>query len=400
MPRPVHMPMIMPPDAGTPARKPRVCFSLLFAEQLLNGSGGYFGGAEVRGVTFLRGIAQDQALDVHVMVVGHAVPRPSCMRPDGITVHYRPDACFYQGNQDDVRQSVWAQVYVAFGANAATAELARFCTAHGSALVVSVASDLSLAPFVHEFSTIADPYGVPGHFIWHGMRHADELVVQTEHQRERVRTCVQREATLIRNPTPSGVLTAPRMAPRYGGRMLWIGCIDPNKRHQEALILAAASPHRPMIMVCNNIHTLGAGVINELQQQLPNLVLADQVALPDIDALFRFSDVLVNTSVVEGFPNTFLQAGMHGIPVVSMVVDPDGMLTTCGCGRVSDDTRNGMAQTVEMLLQSKPAYAAAAAANAGWLRSRHDPAGRIEELSVVVHRALALRARRAVAHVS
>ncbi|MBC8089381.1 MAG: hypothetical protein H7Z40_19120, partial [Phycisphaerae bacterium] len=62
-------PFASPP--AEPAKKSRVCISLPFARQLLNGSPGYFGGAEVRGVTFLKGLAKNPAFDMHVVVMGN-----------------------------------------------------------------------------------------------------------------------------------------------------------------------------------------------------------------------------------------------------------------------------------------------------------------------------------------
>lgn len=376
-----------------------MCVSLPFARQLLLGGASYFGGAEVRGATFVTGLASDPALEVHVVVSGtETMP---VVRQDGITVHFRPGVSFFEGQMDDPERSVWgaidADVYLAFGANEASAELARFCQAHGSAFVLSIASDCSFDDFVGEHSTACDAYGVPGHYHWYAMHHAHEVFVQTERQRAMFRALDHRDATVIRNPALSAAREGPRAAPRFGGRMLWIGRIDPNKRYEEALLLAESLPHRRMIMVCNGVHSLGAKVTG-IEAALPNLALADRVALPDIENLFRFCDVLVNTSIVEGFPNTFLQAGVHGMPIVSMAVDPDGMLTTHGCGHVADGTREGLTRTVEALLSDPVAYAAASAASARWVRERHDATDRIAELRVLIHRAAATHAHRRALH--
>lgn len=386
---------------SSPAVGPRVrvCVSLPFARQLLLGGASYFGGAEVRGATFVAGLASDPALEVHVVVSG-AESTP-VVRSDGVTVHFRPGVSFFEGHMDDAVRSIWAvvdaDVYLAFGASEASAELARFCQAHGSAFVLSIASDCSFDAFVGEHSTACDAYDVPGRYHWYAMHHAHEVIVQTERQRTLFRALDHRDATVIRNPALSHARAVPRTSPRFGGRLLWIGRIDPNKRYEEALLLADALPHRRIIMVCNGVRTLGAAVAG-VEAALPNLSLADQVALPDIDNLFRFCDVLVNTSIVEGFPNTFLQAGMHGIPIVSMTVDPDGMLATYGCGRVADGTRSGLTLAVDALLSDQAAYAAASAASARWVQERHDASDRIADLRVLLHRAAAAHASHRVRH--
>ena len=50
-----------------------------------------------------------------------------------------------------------------------------------------------------------------------------------------------------------------------------------------------------------------------------------------IDALYDRAKVLVNTSDVEGFPNSYLQAWIRGVPVVTLI-DPDGVIEREGLG--------------------------------------------------------------------
>ena len=46
----------------------------------------------------------------------------------------------------------------------------------------------------------------------------------------------------------------------------------------------------------------------------------------EINTIFGYSHILVNTSQYEGFSNTFIQAWMRGVPVVSLNTDPDGLI--------------------------------------------------------------------------
>src|SRR4029077_20214301 len=63
--------------------------------------------------------------------------------------------------------------------------------------------------------------------------------------------------------------------------------------------------------------------------------------------LFDRARVFVNTSDIEGFPNTFLQAWARGIPVVSFF-DPDGVVRREGLG-VAVASVEEMAAAVQQL---------------------------------------------------
>ena len=57
----------------------------------------------------------------------------------------------------------------------------------------------------------------------------------------------------------------------------------------------------------------------------------------------------MNTSLHEGFPNTFIQAWMREVAVVSLHVDPDGVLSREGVG-VHAGTEQRLAEAVRGLV--------------------------------------------------
>ncbi len=75
--------------------------------------------------------------------------------------------------------------------------------------------------------------------------------------------------------------------------------------------------------------------------RLPNVTMLGPVRYADTGALFDRAKVFLNTSSIEGFPNTFLQAWIRGVPVVSFF-DPDGLVKRLQLGRIAaslDDMR-------------------------------------------------------------
>jgi glycosyltransferase involved in cell wall biosynthesis len=62
-----------------------------------------------------------------------------------------------------------------------------------------------------------------------------------------------------------------------------------------------------------------------------NVTFTGHLPLSEVEELFDTAHAFVNTSFVEGFPNTFLQAWSRGLPVFSFV-DPDDLICNHNLG--------------------------------------------------------------------
>lgn len=81
----------------------------------------------------------------------------------------------------------------------------------------------------------------------------------------------------------------------------------------------------------------------------------DEMALDEINLLLEKSKLLVCTSDNEGFPNTFIQAWMRGVPVVSLWVDPNEFIKKNDLGRISHNMR-AMHEDIQCLMENEPLW--------------------------------------------
>jgi len=104
--------------------------------------------------------------------------------------------------------------------------------------------------------------------------------------------------------------------------VLWIGRFDKVKGPSVYLRLAQELPHIRFLMY-------GWGPLRDQlaseAKRILNLSLMDKIIGETKRRAFRNSFAFINTSIAEGFPNTLLEAGMHGVPYVSFV-DPDEII--------------------------------------------------------------------------
>jgi len=159
------------------------------------------------------------------------------------------------------------------------------------------------------------------------LKKATVVVAQTERQRELlakrgVKSIMIRNGFVIKPPFN---FKNEKMHPPT---VLWVGALSYIKQPQLFLKLAKLLPEAQFEMI-------GPKVEEELQlfkfveqesKKLPNFKYRGFAPPSEVDIFYKRASILVNTSIYEGFPMSFIQAWLNYTPIVSLNVDPDGIL--------------------------------------------------------------------------
>jgi glycosyltransferase involved in cell wall biosynthesis len=285
-----------------------------------------------------------------------------------------------------VYRRVGADVYCVFGVSDLSAELAAFCRARGKRLVVFLASDLDVSADYVRGNEHRNQYGATGHGGWFTLHAADVIVAQTTTQARMLRERHGRDAVVIGNPINLDELTEPTRP--FGDRVdgqrhaLWIGKSDRVKQPEVLLDLAVRCPEVRFFAVMNKSDPVLYDAV--VARRPPNVELVEHVPIREVEALFAGAFAFINTSMFEGFPNTYLQAGKYGVPILSLGVDPDGFVRRYRCGVVTDGDVGALAVAVREL-RALPSLAAEYSANVRqYVREHHDLHGRIADVRTLL----------------
>ena len=151
-----------------------------------------------------------------------------------------------------------------------------------------------------------------------GLATADRIVAQNPAQVASLRATHGRDSVLI----PSCYQLPEKSPSAPNDLVLWVGAINPTKRPELALEVAARLPQRRFVMIGGPRPADGRAYFERLRAQaaaLPNVEFKGFLPLAQADQWFDRARVFLNTSAWEGMPNTFLQAWARGVPTVATV---------------------------------------------------------------------------------
>lgn len=182
-------------------------------------------------------------------------------------------------------------------------------------------------------------------YIWN-IRYSNIIIAQTETQANLYFQTFNRRPVVLYNSQ------LPNMKPMIKEysiiKIIWIG--KAFKNPEKFIELFSALKHKV------NYEFLMVGVFSEeqtkqyllLANKYANFTFLGELSREEVGNYLNASHVLINTSDIEGFPNTFIEAWQRGVIVISNKINPDNVLTKNRIGFVCESI-DSIVATIEGL---------------------------------------------------
>lgn len=310
------------PALGTLQVHWHVCFVAPYAWPVFSGDRSIevVGGAEVQQAILARLLA---ARGYRVTMVCQDFGQPDGVAIDGVVVRKvfgasdgMPVLRFLHPRLSRMwrmLKEVDADIYYYRSASMWVGVLDAFCRHHGKRLVYAGAADPDFAPDIGGQIRFARDRWL----YRRGIAGAHAVIAQNAAQIAALRANYGREAVHI----PSCYVPPAARSAASRELILWVAMLRRQKRPELFLELARRFPQWRFAMIGGpdlGDHEFFSRIEAEAKA-LPNVEFTGFLPLAEVEKWFDQARLVVNTSVFEGMPNTFLQAWARGVPTLSFV---------------------------------------------------------------------------------
>ena len=356
--------------------KPKICFVALenFPALIGNPKFGRIGGAEIQQALIGRELkkrgyevsfitldhGQDEKKEIDGIRIIKAYPQNGGIKTLRF-LHPRLTSLWHAMKKAD------ADIYYQRTSDSVTGIVATFCRRYHKKFVFAAASncdcmsDLPLCPAKHAQL-----------FYHYGLRRANLVIAQTMTQQKLLRKNFHVGSFVI----PNSVLDYSQFPGKSfdkitisGKCLLWIGKFAPVKRLELLLDVAEQLEDLHFNVVGDgNGETTYVQGLKMRAKSLPNVHLHGNVPHTNMHQFYLQTSILISTSSAEGFPNIFLEAWSHGLPVVT-TFDPEGIVAANGLGIVGKNVSDLTDGIKELLYSPKRWYKVSQSARAYYLQN-------------------------------
>lgn len=187
----------------------------------------------------------------------------------------------------------------------------------------------------------------------YGIKKATKILVQSYDQKKNLKDKFGLESEILKNAHPR--ISEPMLIKEKDRIViLFVGNIKKVKQPEVFIRLAQKFISKndvSFVMIGrsgNDKYSLG---FKDLLADTKNIKWLGELSQHEVNMEISSSYVLVNTSLYEGFSNTFIQAWQRGVPVLSLNVDPDALLSEGGLGLCSGSFEK-LSKDLEFLLDN------------------------------------------------
>jgi glycosyltransferase involved in cell wall biosynthesis len=187
-----------------------------------------------------------------------------------------------------------------------------------------------------------------------GVRKCKHFVVQNAEQQKLLSDHYTKNSLVIKNiwckNTVSSNLTD--YAEKYDA--IWVGNFRKLKRPEYFVNLAKRNPEKKFAMIGGCIDVNLFNSINIECQKMGNIDFLGTVSFNEIMNYFSSSKLLICSSEIEGFPNTFIQAFSVGVPIIS-TFDPSKIISENNLGYIVEN-EDELNHTFNQLISDKDEF--------------------------------------------
>jgi len=184
-------------------------------------------------------------------------------------------------------------------------------------------------------------------FFYLGFKNVDHIVVQNEEDRETLKRTFDFPSTVIRNSYPIEKLRTQKRE----AFILWIARGKKWKQPEVFIDLAKEFPNEKFIMIMPVADDKKYFEnVNKLANSVNSVDFIPGVPFSEVDDYYKNAKVFVNTSLAEGFPNSFNQAMNVSTPILSLNINPDDFIGKNQVGLFCNNNFNTLKENLNRVL--------------------------------------------------
>jgi len=216
-----------------------------------------------------------------------------------------------------------------------------------------IAHQKEIERFKIKWKDLSSPLNcINGKFLEYGIKQADWILGQARYQNELLQKNYGRSCDLVISnfqPVPKCEINKKKPI-----KVVWVANYKKWKRPEIFLKLAEKFKTQKgvkFIMIGRPKNTAWFDEIQNKSSEFSNFSYLGEKPIDEVNRILCKAHIFVNTSSYEGFPNTFIQAWMRQVPVISLNIDPDDFIKKKRIGYFSR-TFPQMVKDLQLLLDN------------------------------------------------